>query len=73
MSEKFYAKNRETGERWKSNKDSYLIMYDSGCLGVVTTGSHTCIENLDHNKWETCYNLSLFAKVEKYLRSKIQE
>lgn len=36
MSKKFYAVNRETGERWKpSRKGEFLMMYDSGYLAVV--------------------------------------
>lgn len=57
MSRKFYAINRETGERWTPEKRSYyikqyLVMYDSGYLAVVTEheeGSH--IVSLDHKKW----------------------
>lgn len=37
MSKKFYAVHRETGERWVApNKDTFLMMYDSGFLAVVS-------------------------------------
>lgn len=57
MSRKFYAVDRETGERWVPKKLSnyskqYLVMYDSGYLAVVTEheeGSY--IISLDPKKW----------------------
>ena len=30
MSKKFWAINRQTGERWKPVRGEYLVMYDSG-------------------------------------------
>jgi len=38
MSRKFYAINRETGERWRPDpnaKKQFLVMYDSGYLAEV--------------------------------------
>ena len=35
MSKKFWAINRQTGERWKPVRGEYLVMYDSGYLAVV--------------------------------------
>jgi hypothetical protein len=62
MSRKFYAINRETGERWKpKKKDSpfgykqYLVMYDSGYLAVVTHDFYVYIEPLDAKIWKVEY------------------
>jgi len=57
MSKKFYAVNRETGERWKPKSDpdynSYLVMYDSGYLAVVEdSGWRTYITPLNPKIWE---------------------
>ena len=35
MSKKFWAINRQTGDRWKPVRGEYLVMYDSGYLAVV--------------------------------------
>ena len=35
MSRKFWAVNRQTGEKWKPARGEYLVMYDSGYLAVV--------------------------------------
>ena len=58
MSKKFYATNRETGERWKpSNKydKEYLVMYDSGYLAVVKDYGYDGISifPLDNKIWKT--------------------
>lgn len=58
MSRKFYAVNRKTGERWKPDTNTgkqhqYLVMYDSGCLAVVTQDFYTYIKPLDVTKWRT--------------------
>lgn len=55
MSKKFYAINRETGERWKPDKrheHQFLVMYDSGYLAVVTYDFYTFTEPLDPKIWE---------------------
>ena len=58
MSRKFYAVNRETGERWNPKKhtmhpNSFLVMYDSGYLAVVSSdGWSTIISPLDNQIWE---------------------
>lgn len=57
MSRKFYAVNRETGERWVPEKrgyytKQYLVMYDSGFLAVVTEHEDGAnIIALDPKKW----------------------
>lgn len=56
MSRKFFAVNRETGERWMPNPRSgkqYLVMYDSGYLAVITEGGYYGIEikPLDNKVW----------------------
>lgn len=56
MSKKFYAENRETGERWQPRKDTneYLVMYDSGYLAVVRDNGwdgHS-ITPLDKRSWK---------------------
>ena len=54
MSRKFYAINRETGERWKPEKEKqYLVMYDSGYLAVVTEDFYTYINPLNTAIWKT--------------------
>ncbi len=61
MSKKFYAVNRETGERWKPNNklggpyDSvrqYLVLYDSGYCAVVTEEFYTSVTPLDPKVWK---------------------
>lgn len=54
MSRKFYAVNRETGEKWSSKKDckEYLVMYDSGYLAVVTEDFYTHVSPLDPKVWK---------------------
>lgn len=53
MSKRFYAVNRETGERWKrKQKGDYLVMYDSGYLAEVTQDWYTYIKPLDTNVWK---------------------
>lgn len=55
MSKKFYAVNRETGERWKpsgSYEKEFLVMYDSGYLAVVTVSFYTYISPLDTKLWQ---------------------
>lgn len=63
MSRVFFAINRQTGERWKSNCTQYrkdeghkefLVMYDSGYLAVaeyIPYNGYT-IEPLDPKVWE---------------------
>lgn len=58
MSKKFYAVNRETGEKWKPNKSlkekQYLMMYDSGYLAVVVEYLMSIgIYPLDPKIWQT--------------------
>jgi hypothetical protein len=62
MSRKFYAVNRQTGERWKPNpheEKQYLVMYDSGYLAVVTyrpyEGNH--LQSLDPKIWRIEHNV----------------
>lgn len=54
MSKKFYAVNKQTGERWKPQREQkqYLVMYDSGYLAVVTVDFYTYIEPLDTEEWD---------------------
>ena len=59
MSKKFYAINRETGERWKpepncSADHQYIVMYDSGYLAVVKDYGYdgSVIEPLDVKVWK---------------------
>jgi len=56
MSRKFYAVNRETGDRWTPNPkspDDYLMMYDSGYLAVVSfDGFYTHVTKLDPSIWK---------------------
>lgn len=62
MSRKFYAVNRETGERWKPSEGSqydkeYLVMYDSGYLAVVEEGFYSQgITPLCHKTWKIIHN-----------------
>ena len=59
MSRKFYAVNRETGERWKprQEKDEYLVMYDSGYLAVVDASDYYLgLSTLDPKIWEVVMN-----------------
>jgi len=63
MSKKFYAVNRETGERWKPDTSGfydkqYLVMYDSGYLAVVSQEFYTHIEPLDTKIWKTVVNIN---------------
>lgn len=54
MSRKFYAVNRETGERWKSDPsyNEYLVMYDSEYLAVVTDTFYMTMRPLDPKIWK---------------------
>lgn len=65
MSKRFYAVNRETGERWKPENEfgvekSYLMLYDSGYIAVVKDAGYmgTSITPLDPKKWKVVYNES---------------
>ena len=57
MSKKFYAVNRESGERWKPDKTKdgchFLVMYDSGYLAEVEQDWETYITPLNPKYWET--------------------
>ena len=54
MKKRFYAINRQTGEKWKPEPSlkNYLVMYDSGYLAVVTEGFYTHIEPLCTKTWK---------------------
>ena len=60
MSKKFWAKNRETGQRWQKDQNidhNYLVMYDSGYLAEVRVNDYvghieTSIKPLDLKIWE---------------------
>jgi len=62
MSRKFYAINRETGERWKKPVNSsydqeYLVMYDSGYLAVVKSDAYnTFLNPLPTSHWKKVTN-----------------
>lgn len=67
MSKKFYAVNRQTGERWKPEKKEssaicpfrqYLVMYDSGYLAVVTEEFYVYIQPLDPTEWKIVHRIS---------------
>jgi hypothetical protein len=53
MAKKIKAFNKETGEQWVSSGriKQYLVMYDSGYLGVVTEDFYAYIVPLDPKKW----------------------
>ena len=57
MAKKFWAVNRETGERWAPTpgKKEYLVMYDSGYLAVVQEGFYQFISPLDSHTWKVEY------------------
>ena len=58
MSRKFYAVNRETGERWKSreNFDEFLILYSDGELGVIDdSGYYLDAYSLPSKDWEVVF------------------
>lgn len=59
MSKKFYAVNRETGEKWKRTSGivkEYLVMYDSGYLGVVRDDGYLrYISPLDAKLWKVVH------------------
>ena len=67
MSKKFYAINKETGERFVSNKHHYLIMYDSGYCGVVETqdGYYTSVSPLDTRVWRVMYKANFVKQIHK--------
>lgn len=54
MSKKFHAEHRITGERWKpeAGRKQYLIMYDSGYLGVATEDFYTYLDPLNPKEWK---------------------
>lgn len=54
MSKKFWAENRETGERWKPDPalKQYLVMYDSGYLAVVTEDFYQTVLPLSLTTWK---------------------
>lgn len=58
MSRKFWAENRETGERWKPSKEyhEYLVMYDSGYLAEVSDmgWDGVRIRPLNTSIWKVC-------------------
>jgi len=67
MSKKFYAVNRETGERWQPDnhlQEEFLVMYDSGYLAVVTgtKWSAPSVRSLDPKKWKTVVKTELFKQ-----------
>ena len=54
MSKKFYAVNRDTGNKWKpKHQGNYLVMYDSGYLAEVDESDPhtTTIQKLDKRIW----------------------
>ena len=71
MSKKFHAVNRETGERWKPKynekigRKQYLVMYDSGYIGVVTEDFYTYISPLDPREWKIVLHENLVKKYKK--------
>ena len=55
MSNKFYAINRETGERWKPDprrEEEFLMLYDSGYAAVISKDFYTHVEPLDPKVWK---------------------
>lgn len=67
MSKKFFAVHRETGEKWRpSEKGQYLIMYDTGLLGVVSPYSPglNSIIPLDNTVWRTKVKETILPKKE---------
>lgn len=64
MSKKFYAENRITGDKWKPAKNTkqYLVMYDSGYLGVVTEDFYTYICPLSSKEWKIVVKENLIKR-----------
>lgn len=75
MSKKFHAINRKSGEKWEPVRNDrgtpiqYLIMYDSGYLGVVENDPddifnfYISIHPLEPKKWEIVYHDNLKKKL----------
>ena len=61
MSKKFYAVNRETGKKWEPKtgmEKEFLVMYDSGYLGVVRDDGYLqYVTPLDIRLWKTVIKL----------------
>lgn len=68
MSTKFFAVHRESGERWQSRSDKkqYLIMYDSGGIGVVTEDFYTYIQPLGP-EWKPVFKKNIINYVAKFI------
>ena len=73
MSKKFHAVNKETGERWKQDGSffgnrSYLIMYDTGFLAVVSEYPYegSSIVPLDTSIWKPVLHESLKNLVDRF-------
>ena len=54
MSKKFWAINRQTGDRRKPVRGEYLVMYDSGYLAVVgdSDWEGQFVAHLNPKEWE---------------------
>lgn len=70
MSKHFTAVNRITGEQWKSNNGSFLVMYDSGYLAEVVSDYYTSITPLDTKVWKTIIKEPMQRKLDKQTSSK---
>ena len=70
MSSKFYAVNRETDEKWVSPVSTfykeYLILYDSGGLGIVNDdGFYQSVTALDMKVWKLVFKDNMKFYVER--------
>lgn len=73
MSQKFYAVDRETGEKWVGHKDQYtheyLVMYDTGYLAVVNDVAYeTTISTLDPKKWRIVVKKNFIKKILEWFK-----
>jgi hypothetical protein len=56
MSTKFYLVNRQTGERFKGNKQHYPVLYDSGYAAFVRfDGWYTHVSPADPKVWKVVF------------------
>ena len=78
MSKYFYAVHAETGKRWNEKqyiKDTcsgaehmYLVMYDSGRLGVVWEDLfHQSLQPLDPKIWKLVVKETFLDKMKRFL------
>ena len=69
MTKYFTAINKDTGEEFKSSKEEFLVMFDTGFLGVVKNSDFygTVVMPLPNN-YRAVFKQSMIGKIERNIK-----